>query len=112
MRSRYSLTSRWTLHDTVKTIFGVTLVLVVVGIIYANVKSYDPGYARTQANQWSTQLGIQAKGVTCAGRDTDGDGYVSCTVADLDGKIHHIECASYTYNSGCRAPKPVAPYIP
>lgn len=44
--------------------------------------------------------------VECAGRDTDGNGYVSCTVfVHNDGQVtpHAIECAShYSFNKGCR----------
>lgn len=51
--------------------------------------------------------------VICVDQDTDGDGYVSCTVSERravgDVKLHPIECAAVRQgcnaNSGCRLPK-------
>lgn len=58
------------------------------------------------ARQYAKDLGMEAKGVTCAGMDTDNDGYISCTLATTDGRLIAIECAGAAYmNSGCRIPK-------
>lgn len=66
--------------------------------------------AEVEARQYAHDLGFEVKGISCANRDTDGDGYVSCTLSvTKDGKetIQPIECAArYTYNNnGCRIPK-------
>lgn len=69
-----------------------------------------------QANEYASGLGLNIKGVQCANWDSDGDGYVSCTLAfaDSDGSIHPmaIECAAGFnmtgwMNDGCRMPKAV-----
>lgn len=44
--------------------------------------------------------------VECVDRDTDNDGYVSCTVFRPGKNPVGIECAAgFTINSGCRMPK-------
>lgn len=61
--------------------------------------------AEKQATAWAKQMGLQDAKVSCVSNDTDGDGYVSCTVASAD-KIHSIECTgAMTINEGCRVPK-------
>lgn len=63
--------------------------------------------ARAEAMQWAKDMSIPATGVTCSGADSDGDGYVSCsvgyTVADGSLRTIPLECArAYTFNDGCR----------
>lgn len=67
--------------------------------------------AEQEMRDYMTSLGYTVKAVNCVNRDSDGDGYVSCTgtYEDKNGNIHQIssECAStFSFgNSGCRAPK-------
>lgn len=66
--------------------------------------------AEPQARAWATGLGLTVANVSCTDRDTDGDGYVSCTVATKNDKgdvqLHAVECAGrLTWNDGCRVPK-------
>lgn len=67
--------------------------------------------ANAEARRFASEMGLNVKGVTCADRDTDKDGYVSCTVSvDEEGKtrLEAIECAArYSWNDGCRMQKPV-----
>lgn len=70
----------------------------------------DQGSAQKTVNAYIKQNKLDAT-ATCATYDSDGDGYVSCTLVmhDPDGKTHleAFECAgSYTLNDGCRIPKP------
>lgn len=66
----------------------------------------DQEAAEEAARTWASDLGIELKGVSCAKMDSDGDGYVSCTVRDGREQIHQIECTGLvTINSGCRQPK-------
>lgn len=70
----------------------------------------DGGTAQHDADAWIHRQGLNAT-AECADMDSDGDGYVSCTmvVTDPNGSKHiePLECAGrYTLNKGCRAPKP------
>jgi hypothetical protein len=57
------------------------------------------------AERWATGLGYTVKGVSCSNRDSDGDGYVSCSLR-ADGPVFQLECA-YMFPTGCReAPLP------
>ena len=92
-------------------------ILLLVGIGFtvakcsADVSGHTHDVAQAEANRWIRMMGLTAT-AQCADRDTDHDGYVSCTlvVKDPDGRanVEPLECAgSYTINSGCRAPKAV-----
>lgn len=66
--------------------------------------------ARAEANAkaWSRQMGIGASTFQCVRKDTDGDGYVSCTFVMPDQSIRTMECAGehfWVRNEGCREPK-------
>ena len=61
-------------------------------------------HARGEAQRYASELGWDVQGISCAGSDSDYDGYVSCTVALKDGNTHAVECASgWGATSGCRA---------
>jgi hypothetical protein len=96
----------------VSLIHGMIGVAVVCGIgiagctCLANVSGASHDKAETAAKAWAFQMGFQVKGVSCANIDSDGDGYVSCSVSTVnknnDIEIVPIECAAaYTLNSGC-----------
>lgn len=68
--------------------------------------------AAKEARAYANELGIQLTGVSCVRTDSDGDGYVSCSLAKADGSLLAVECAigmPFTWNSGCRVPKAVIP---
>lgn len=75
--------------------------------------SIEKGYAESQAKQYAQSLGMKGATVNCVNMDTDGDGYVSCTIATPgpDGKmdLQPVECAANqngcNRNEGCRVPK-------
>jgi hypothetical protein len=89
----------------------VVVILLIMGAIWvAKCSSAESGAdqasAEEEAKKWASKLGLDVKGISCVKADSDGDGYVSCTVATEDGKMHAIECTSaWTLNSGCRTPK-------
>lgn len=99
---------------------AITLIIVIVicGAVFgacSNASGVNTT-AQVQAQQYATGLGLHVRGVQCANWDSDGDGYVSCTlaVADTDGNITPmaVECAagfnmSGWMNDGCRMPKTV-----
>jgi hypothetical protein len=67
--------------------------------------------AEANAKRWLAEMHIEYKGVSCAKRDTDGDGYVSCTASvEKSGAPHlmPLECAgNVSFNDGCRVPRRV-----
>lgn len=66
--------------------------------------------AKREARQWAEDLGLQVTGISCTDIDSDGDGYVSCTVALKDGQTKQIECkGAYSFGHGCRDPKLIIP---
>lgn len=76
----------------------------------------DASSKAADAKSFAVGLGYDVRGAQCMNRDSDGDGYVSCTVsfADKNGNLSivPIECASsYTIGSGCRMQKMVVPNV-
>lgn len=97
--------------------FGVLFIgvfgLVLVGSgcsTCASISGSHQREAESQARAWTEEIGMKVKAITCAGTDSDGDGYVSCTIVedlgDKGTKMHSMECAgAYNLNQGCRVPK-------
>lgn len=71
--------------------------------------------AEKQARKYAKELNMNVHALTCASSDSDGDGYVSCTLIEKVGPnkqgeitkmTHNIECAgAYNLNQSCRLPK-------
>lgn len=105
MRSRVS--RGFTLMELiiVVAILGVFVTIAGFGITKCS-SSRDT--AEEEARAYASKMGMTIKGVSCMNRDTDGDGYVSCTlnVVEKDGKENPIpiECAAkWSYNNdGCK----------
>jgi hypothetical protein len=91
-------------------VFGLGVVAVVgffVAVIAANTLSFLDGgeMAREEAANWTKDMGLKGATVSCVNLDSDGDGYVSCTVNN-NGQIIPLECArAYSFQSGCRVQK-------
>jgi hypothetical protein len=82
------------------SIFTLIGIMMVVGI-FSQVGGFDQHIADKNAREFMSSLGINGS-VVCARVDSDGDGYVSCTIND-NGKLIPIECAAMvTLNKGCR----------
>lgn len=90
--------------------------LVVVAALFTltacpNLTGAHKSVAEEEAREWATELNLEVDAVTCREKDTDGDGYVSCTIKTKDGKLLERECAgarssdNLIRNSGCRDPK-------
>ena len=68
-------------------------------------RSANEPVVTNEAREYAAQLGMNVKGVSCAKLDTDGDGYVSCSINTGTGLVP-VECAAaFTINDGCRVPK-------
>lgn len=75
-------------------------------VVLILVAACEAGDAQKNADQWAKSMGI-AGPVVCAGQDSDGDGYVSCTFKDDKG-VQAIECSTgrgACNAGGCRVPK-------
>ena len=59
--------------------------------------------AEKQAKAWAAKMGLKDAKDSCVRDDSDGDSYVSCTVAS-GGQMHSVECTG-AWNDGCRVPK-------
>lgn len=99
------------------TLFEVMIVLAILTLVgciaFWAVGRADgqASNAREQALQYAKDLGLadHVQGASCADKDTDGDGYVSCSISLKEGdrtRIQAIECATkWSRNEGCRVPK-------
>jgi hypothetical protein len=93
---------------------GAVFVLVALGFVgsaFVRCTSSGPT-ATTEAREFAKSMGMDVSGVTCADRDTDGDGYVSCAIGvKMKGggiQLEAIECAAaWSLNEGCRMQRPV-----
>jgi hypothetical protein len=72
----------------------------------ANHSGENQSTAKSTAAHYAKELGIEVRALTCAKMDSDGDGYVSCTIMPTEGPPMMVECTgAWTYNEGCRLPK-------
>jgi len=94
----------------VKALVGAVIALVVALIVLSAGKSYffDQRNAEKELREYIAKMYADKTvlGEDCVGRDTDNDGYVSCT-ARVRGKDGHeetltLECAAGFLNNGCK----------
>lgn len=90
------------------------LLFLLVGCVTTGSRTAD---ATTNAKTWASSMGMDIKGVACSGVDSDGDGYVSCSVNMTDGSIRAVECGYDQMdamliitgqNTGCKLATPVS----
>ena len=95
------------------TVAEVMIIFSIVGIFLAIVASRGctsggetKEAATRDAKKYVAELGWDVSGIACADVDSDGDGYVSCTIAKKNGTNEFVECrAAYAFGHGCRIPK-------
>ncbi len=64
--------------------------------------------AKESAASWCQDMGLNCTGYSCSGKDSDADGYTSCTVAVDDGTRVSLDCGYYSplsvvgQNTSCR----------
>jgi len=92
----------------------VVILFIVAGVLFGFCSHLQDSKAKAtdEARRFVSEMGLTVKGLSCAERDTDGDGYVSCTVSVDDGdgrtRLEAVECAaSWSHNEGCRLQKPM-----
>lgn len=93
----------------VVAIIGVVIAITVGTVLRSCSSSGDE--AAAEARKYAQSLGLEIKGVSCTDRDTDNDGYVSCSVSHNDNgklEIMPVECAvRWGMNNGCKSPKQI-----
>lgn len=101
------------METTIKALIALIFLTILVGGAVGGLSGatgIDHDAAEGQARQHAKALGLDVQGVTCARTDSDGDGYVSCSIAHRDAgnvQVLPVECAvAVTFNSGCRSQKP------
>lgn len=90
--------------------FALFFVLIALGVTTYITVDQRP-QAEQAAKAWASSLGYTEVIAVCASRDTDVDGYVSCTVSAKRGASMDtipVECArqTLTLNEGCRVQRP------
>jgi prepilin-type N-terminal cleavage/methylation domain-containing protein len=99
-------------------IFGAIVVICGLGFLSAAFRSQDVGKTKEMAKNWmmDTYPRITDVGVSCTGRDTTADGYISCDASGTrDGKLIEVSlnCAGpFTLNRGCKRKVLVIPGQP
>lgn len=76
--------------------------ILVLGLVGCTVAPVD---AKPEARRWAAEMGYTVKGVSCAGRDSDGDGYVSCSI-NTETEALAVEC-NYLFGDGCKLVNPI-----
>lgn len=98
----------WHVYAFIAAFIGMPLV---IAFAIKGCGRNQQAYAEGQAKEYAQSLGIKNATVLCVDSDTDGDGYVSCTlsVPRPDGgkpDLQAIECStSSSWNDGCRVPQ-------
>ena len=80
---------------------------VIGGVFWVNYSGTNHDSAKEAAAEYAAELKIDVRAISCVGMDSDGDGYVSCTImpkAEGSDPIQ-VECTGVSLNSGCRFPK-------
>jgi len=86
-------------------IIGTILAIFAIGIFTLSFYWVNI-VATTGLKNWSKLANAQP--ISCMMRDTDNNGYVSCTAKDLETKADlRLECGSSIFNIGCRL-RPIA----
>ena len=99
------------------TLIELIIVVSILGILAAILGGFvfrgcasSKGSAEEEARAYAQSMGLKLQGVDCMNRDTDGDGYVSCSLSVIgkDGttSIEPLECAArWSWNNdGCKVP--------
>jgi hypothetical protein len=89
---------------------GVMFTAVMIGLLcwlIATCAGCDAPQERdpkAEARAFAADLGMPVRGVSCVQADSDGDGYVSCTLVSTEGAPIAIDCG-YSWVRGCRLRK-------
>lgn len=65
----------------------------------------DKEQVESEARAFAKKIGWNAKDVECVTRDSDANGYVTCSVFLGDGQVQELECTFATNEHGCKVKK-------
>ena len=100
----------------IELIMVVVILLVVGGVLFTGYRWLFKGssaIAEQELIDYGQQLGWDVVGKSCAGVDSDGDGYISCTARVRENAATSdkaLECASgalLSWTDGCKLSLPV-----
>lgn len=109
-----TIRNRFSGFTLIEALIGLVLIFVLGAIMFAALGALsscgraDVSAVEAEAKTFAGKGGLklQGSGASCVGMDTDGDGYVSCTLFLEGGRTMAIECAGHTWtgawNKGCR----------
>lgn len=80
-------------------IMGTVLAIFAIAIFTLNF-FWVHTIASMGMKDWSKHANAQP--IECMMRDTDNNGYVSCSAKEIDGKPIALECGASVFNIGCR----------
>jgi hypothetical protein len=90
-------------------VVGILAIVAIFIVRFATGCSDNGSTAEDEARKYAKSLGLEIKGVSCTERDSDGDGYVSCSISHNENgsvAIMPVECAiKWSANSGCKSQK-------
>ncbi|MDY7022597.1 MAG: hypothetical protein SWJ54_14780 [Cyanobacteriota bacterium] len=82
-----------------------------LGLVVAGILALFIGYVSFYYPYWISTWGLKgwaaesgAEAIDCMMRDTDNNGYVSCS-AKIEQKVFPLECGADIFNIGCRVTK-------
>ena len=87
----YSMIKNW------KLLLGLLISLLLATIFFWFYAQHF--VAVRSMNTWAKD--VQGEPVNCVFRDTDGNGYISCT-AKVNEQLVPLECGTNIFNMGCR----------
>lgn len=96
----------FTLTEFLIYLAAVTAVAVFLGsLLQPSCLLGSEEHAEQQAREHADKLGWKVTGVACVNTDTNGDGYISCTLVLDDGTERALACAAGDFLSrvkGCK----------
>lgn len=97
----------------IEALISILLLAIFVGVlVMAATRLISNPDTDTEARAWAAKMGLEVRDISCTKLDTDGDGYVSCTISSkrMGGsgpvQLTAIECATrWSINEGCKMQK-------
>ena len=84
---------------------AVTCIAIVAIIYFVVGRVSDEKKAKKAAQEYASKLENATGEVLCTSRDTDGDGYCSCSIFLKGGGTKDLECGCNMFASGCKPAK-------
>lgn len=97
----------------VEIMIALAILAIAASILFGAAGATCVGHkdsAQASLVQYGTEMGYEIVSSSCVNKDTDGDGYVSCTAKLKSGEVLNVECVGWqgtscVKNEGCRTPK-------